>query len=132
MRGQGDIFGGPVVLRHGARETEAQAALAAAGRAGTMRRRVYEAIKASPAGLTDEQIGEKLTGMPHHSTTRARRIELVDRGLVRATHLTRLTLQGQPATVWALSGPVVAAPCPHGVERAKCHRCARRERLRGL
>ena len=90
--------------------TSADAAEAALPRAGTARRAVLSAIRAAGlAGLTDEQIQERLALEFGPNTARPRRVELS--GRIRAgepppdwalivAHGTRATRSGCAATVW--------------------------------
>jgi len=80
-------------------ETSRQAGQQIARITGELGRRVLEAIRrAGPAGLIDEQI-QRTTGI-RESTARARRVELVQHGLVKDSGLTRPTASGRSATVW--------------------------------
>jgi predicted ArsR family transcriptional regulator len=62
-----------------------------------LQRRVYDLLGAEPAGLTDEEIGDRL-GLGGN-TARPRRIELARRGLVVKVG-TRKTRSGRSADVW--------------------------------
>lgn len=68
--------------------------------AGTVRRRVYDAILGRPR--TDEEI-ERLLGL-RHQTASARRRELVLLGLVEDSLRRRQTSSGRFATVWKAVG----------------------------
>lgn len=82
-------------------ETSFNAACEIAGKAGTLRRSVYELIhKMSPYGCTDEEIQDTLDMNP--STQRPRRVELVDKGLVIDSGRRRDTKAGIGAVVWAV------------------------------
>ena len=74
----------------------------AAGRAkpdsATLRKRVLNLLRATPRGLTDEEIAEALGMNP--STQRPRRIELVTALMVRDSGVTRPTKSGRAAVVW--------------------------------
>jgi transcription initiation factor IIE alpha subunit len=65
-----------------------------------MQRRVLELLKATPDGLTDEEMQLRLEMNP--STQRPRRIELARRGLVVEAG-TRRTASGRMATVWRVA-----------------------------
>lgn len=66
---------------------------------GTLRRWALDAIrKAGDAGLTDEELGERIRLDP--STARPRRIELVTAGFVVDSGARRRTRAGREATVW--------------------------------
>lgn len=62
-----------------------------------MQRRVLELLKATPEGLTDEEMQRRLGMNP--STQRPRRIELARRGMVVEAG-TRKTASGRNASVW--------------------------------
>lgn len=79
-------------------ETSRQAAASIAPTAATLREKVYDAIAASAAGLTDEQI-QRYTGIGP-STERPRRIELCEAGRVVDSGVTRATRSGRKAIVW--------------------------------
>lgn len=92
----------PPAQRHS--PTSCDAAEAIVGRAGSVRRRVLEAIRSSGSrGLTDEQLQDALQLNP--STARPRRIELVELGLVRDSGRTRPTASGRMAAVWVACWP---------------------------
>jgi hypothetical protein len=81
-----------------------QAARAMSGTAKTLRARVLECFRNSPAGLTaDEaaaQLGETVLAI------RPRVTELHRLGEIRATAMRRPNSSGMMATVWALSPPL--------------------------
>jgi hypothetical protein len=80
-------------------DTSRAAAAAAAGGAATDRRRVLEFLRArGDQGATDEEIQARLA--MHPNGHRARRIELVERGLARDSGRKRATARNHPATVW--------------------------------
>lgn len=94
-------------LRHGARETEIAAALAALPNSGTARRRVLDIIAGSE-GLTDYEIrglDVERHGTPNHQleSLRTRRKELEDGGWVIDSGLRRPTPSNNEANVWVLS-----------------------------
>ena len=64
---------------------------------GTLRERVYEALR-TPGGLTDEEGCERLGMNP--STYRPRRIELFEANRIVKTPLTRATKSGRSAAVY--------------------------------
>jgi len=67
---------------------------------GPLQERVFAAIKASPHGLTDQEIA-KVTGLDPN-TTRPRRIELTNaRSIIQAG--TRPTQAGRLAVVWVVN-----------------------------
>jgi transcription initiation factor IIE alpha subunit len=65
-----------------------------------LQRRVLELLKATPEGLTDEEMQRRLGMNP--STQRPRRIELARRGLI-VTGGTRKTASGRNADVWRVA-----------------------------
>jgi len=71
--------------------------------ADTLRGRVLRCILGSGGGLTDEEMQQGLNLNP--STQRPRRVELVERGLVRDSGLQRKTRSGRNAVIWEISGP---------------------------
>lgn len=74
-----------------------------AGKAGTLRARLYDWLAArGEQGATDEEAALAL-GMGG-STARPRRIELQRRGLVRDSGRTRPTQAGLQAVVWVVVG----------------------------
>jgi FixJ family two-component response regulator len=66
----------------------------------TLQRRVLDLLHATPGGLTDEEIANRLGMNP--STERPRRIELARRGLVVKAG-TRKTASGRNADVWTVT-----------------------------
>lgn len=85
-------------------ETSHDAAVSVRESAPTMREKVYAAIKASPHGLTDEEIGRVLS--MQGNSVRPRRVELVGDG-ARLPHRiesagTRKTRSGRRAVVWVV------------------------------
>lgn len=78
--------------------TSRAAAAGVAPRAGTLRAAVLALLKATPGGLTDEEVQDALAMGP--STQRPRRVELVGQGLVRDAGRTRKTRSGRSAVVW--------------------------------
>jgi predicted transcriptional regulator len=87
----------PAHQRHS--PTSAAAAIAIEPAAGTLRRRVLEVIRSKPS--TDEEIADLLALNP--STSRPRRIELVQAGLVVDSGTTRKTRSGRQAVVWSVA-----------------------------
>ena len=80
-------------------QTSKAAAAAIERGAETLRGAVYRLIYyRGPLGMTDEEIQRKLDMNP--STQRPRRVELVEKRLVRDSGLTRKTKSGRQATVW--------------------------------
>lgn len=78
--------------------TSAQAADSLGPKAlNALQRRVLELLRATPDGLTDEEMQRRLGMNP--STQRPRRIELARRGLI-VTAGTRKTSSGRNADVW--------------------------------
>lgn len=65
-----------------------------------LQRKVLELLRATPEGLTDEEVQRRLDMNP--STQRPRRIELARRGLV-VTCGTRKTSSGRNADVWRVA-----------------------------
>jgi hypothetical protein len=65
-----------------------------------LQRKVLELLRATPEGLTDEEVQRRLDMNP--STQRPRRIELARRGLVVEAG-TRRTASGRMATVWRVA-----------------------------
>lgn len=88
-----------VPVRRGATDAEIDAAIAAAGHAGTARRMALAAFRqAGPEGLTDYDLAVKLNAIPNRIATR--RKELVEAGLVEAAPVPkRPTGSGIPAHV---------------------------------
>lgn len=64
----------------------------------SLQRLVFDCIKASPDGMTDEQIQRALSMNP--STERPRRIELLRKGLILESETKRKTSSGRNAAVW--------------------------------
>jgi len=80
-------------------ETSRQAAEGIEAHVGRLQELVLEYIKGcGPSGATDEQISLGL-GL-HTDTTRPRRVELRNLGLVRDSGQRRKTSSGRQATVW--------------------------------
>lgn len=71
--------------------------------ANTLRARVLDLLRATPSGLTDEEMQQRLGMNP--STQRPRRIELVDRDLVCDSGTKRATTSGRQAIVWKANTP---------------------------
>lgn len=99
---QGDLFdAGWVDEEHPKYQAHSDTSFAAAEQikpdASTLRGKIYELLCNSP-GMTDEE-QQDATGM-NPSTQRPRRIELVERGLVRDSGITRETKSGRKAVVW--------------------------------
>ena len=65
-----------------------------------LQRKVLELLRATPEGLTDEEVQRRLDMNP--STQRPRRIELARRGLVVEAG-TRKTASGRMASVWRVA-----------------------------
>lgn len=79
--------------------TSAEAAHAIEPRTETLRKAVLDLLrKWGDAGGTDEEVHEYHGGNP--GTYRARRVELVEMGLVRDSGRTRPTRSGRQAVVW--------------------------------
>lgn len=74
------------------------AAVHVAPSADTMRAAVLRVIRESPDGLTDIEIQERLH--MNGSTQRPRRVELVERGLVRDSGRKRRSASGVACVVW--------------------------------
>lgn len=83
---------------HTAPPTSPAAAVDNYPRSGTQRRRVFDEIKASGDGMTDEEVQDAL-GMGAN-TQRPRRVELVQQGLVVDSGSKRRTRSGNDAVVW--------------------------------
>lgn len=92
---QRDLFHQPPAQRHSA--TSVAAAESMLGKTEAPRERVFACIR-EHGPITDERIAE-LTGM-NANTSRPRRIELVDMGLVKAGGISRRTRSGRKATAW--------------------------------
>lgn len=85
--------------RHSA--TSKEAAIAAEGSAGSLRRQVWSFLmERGASGATDEEI-QTLEDIPAN-TERPRRRELEQAGLVRDSGRTRLTASGRKAVVWVV------------------------------
>ena len=78
--------------------TSIAAAEAVEPNAGTQRAKVLARLRWIAQGLTDEELQEQIPMAA--STERPRRIELVQRGLVRDSGRTRKTRSGRQAVVW--------------------------------
>ena len=90
----------PPAQRHS--DTSVAAADAIAGTTGRLRRLVLDHLKAvHPAGATDEEMQTALGMNP--STQRPRRIELVERHMVRDSGQRRKTTSGRWAVVWEVT-----------------------------
>lgn len=88
--------------------TSREAAIEIYPKAGTLRASVYEALaQAGDAGLTDEQIGQQIR--MGGNTVRPRRVELVEKGLVRDSGRRRETGSGRKAVVWVCASTGGAA-----------------------
>lgn len=100
MSDQLGLFGGdppPPFVPNSA--TSAEAALLIEPAAGTLRAEVLAFLRACGAiGATDEEMQECIPMMA--STQRPRRVELVDRALVRDSGHHRHTRSGRKAVVW--------------------------------
>ena len=81
-----------------ARQTSREAAEAIVGAAKSIRARVFEALKASPA--TPEEVAETL-GVPLMNT-RPRFSELAARGLIEDSGIRRRAAGGKSAIVWRI------------------------------
>jgi hypothetical protein len=83
-------------------ETSEAAAVAIEPHLGKLQKVVFGyLVTRGPAGATDEEIQTAMKMGP--STERPRRVELVDRGLVKDSGRTRPTAAGRRAAVWVLS-----------------------------
>lgn len=106
-RGLGDLDEPHAAVRTDASAESRAAAARVAPRAGTMRRRVLDAIAdREPLGATDDELQHALD-LPNHSEA-PRRLELVnlgwvERGCQGGRPMTRPTRSGSPAAVWVLS-----------------------------
>jgi hypothetical protein len=90
--------------------TSTVAAARIAGRAGSLRAKIYDFLKArGEHGATDQEIQTAL--QLSSNTENPRRGELVKKGLVVASDRKRKTRSGCPAIVWVLSEH---APKPEG------------------
>jgi hypothetical protein len=93
------LFDDPPAQQHS--ETSVAAAEAIKPDVGRLRQLVLDAIRrAGDDGLTDEEMLAAVQLAP--STGRPRRIELVQRGLVRDSGRTRKTASGRSAAVWVV------------------------------
>lgn len=91
----------PGLARNDHPDTAKLAALRAAPRTGTARRRVLMTIANCGAdGATDEEIQHSLGMNP--STQRPRRVELVQGGWIEDSGKRRRTLSGDQAIVWVI------------------------------
>lgn len=91
-----------VPVRAGATRGEIDAAIKAAGAAGSARRMALAAFRhAGPRGLTDYELADTLGAIPNRIATR--RKELVDAGLVTAIAAKRETPAGIRAQVHAIT-----------------------------
>lgn len=81
-------------------DTSAQAAAAIEPASAKLRAVVYEAIRAAPNGLTDEE-GQRVTGL-RNNTYVPRRWELDGMGLLTRTAMRRKTESGRSAAVWVV------------------------------
>jgi hypothetical protein len=88
----------PLFAPHNGTPTSKAAAVAIQPSAATLRAKVLEAIRAAPAGLTDEE-GQAATGLRVQTYT-PRRGELVKQGLIEDSGSTRATSSGRKAVVW--------------------------------
>jgi hypothetical protein len=82
-------------------ETSHAAAEGISDRIGKLQAKVLKALRGHPGGLTDEQLQILLKMNP--STQRPRRIELVEKRLVRDSGVRRPTTSGRPAIVWQIA-----------------------------
>ena len=73
---------------------------------GGLEKRVLQAIVDSPAGLTDEQLQQRLH--LKGNTQRPRRVRLLELGLVRDSGERRETESGGSAVVWISTGKAAA------------------------
>ena len=87
-------------------DTSFDAAVEIAPDITSLQARVYLALLKRPS--TDEELQELLNMNP--STERPRRVELVERGLVRDSGERRLTRAHRSAVVWEVTGRVQAPP----------------------
>lgn len=91
----GPLFNLPPAQQHS--PTSTAAAESVVGKAGTLRAAVLDFLRRG-SGATDEEIQE---GIPMAaSTQRPRRVELVERGPVVDSGVTRATRSGRQAVVW--------------------------------
>lgn len=96
-----DLFGTASLPFELGSETSQEAAESMRASANTLRLTVLREIQASPNGLTDEEIQQRLKMNPN--TERPRRIELVIAGAVRPSTRKRPTASGRLATVWEVA-----------------------------
>ena len=97
--GGGDLFDLPPHQRHS--KTSRAAAESIKPHLNALQARVLGCIQLEPAyGATDDEI-QRMTGM-NPSTQRPRRIELLEKGLIRDSGRTRKTKSGRAATVWVV------------------------------
>jgi predicted ArsR family transcriptional regulator len=82
--------------------TSRDAAISMKDHAPNQRERVLKAIQSAKDGLTDEEIGLALD--MKGDTVRPRRVELVERGKIRASIHKRHTRAGRLATIWVANG----------------------------
>ena len=92
---------GPLFAPSVARSATSRAAAALINHAAMSdaHRRILELLRATPAGLTDEEMQRRLDMNP--STQRPRRVELVRHGLV-VEDGTRKAASGRAASVWKI------------------------------
>jgi len=101
---RGTSGGGTVGIKYQEHSaTSFDAAIEIESDADTLRGRVLRCILGSGGGLTDEEMQSMMNLNP--STQRPRRVELVERGLVRDSGFQRKTRSGRNAVVWEISGP---------------------------
>ena len=81
--------------------TSAQAADGIRSGSARLRQQVLDLLRASPGGLTDEELQQRLEMNP--STERPRRVELVNLGLVADSGRTGRTASGRSAVLWVAS-----------------------------
>lgn len=94
--------------------TSRAAAMLMAGRAGAIRKIIYQwLLKQGGLGATDEEGQEALA--LQGNTYRPRRVELEEVGLVRDSHTTRFTRAHRKAVVW-IAVPLEAIPEPVRLE----------------
>lgn len=95
---------GPPAARN--RPTSVAAAARIEPAVGGLEKRVLQAIVDSPAGLTDEQLQQRLH--LKGNTQRPRRVRLLELGLVRDSGERRETESGGSAVVWISTGKAAA------------------------
>lgn len=99
MNHQGTLDEERVKLSRDPKETSRLAALRAAPRAGTLRRKVLQLIvSAGEDGATDDEISQWLHKSPN--STRPRRVELVEGGWIVDNGLRRDSAYGNPSIAW--------------------------------